>query len=84
MPVLAPERVERIVDAWRKGVDTGELENPAGPLFDIGGFAEYDITMTGGGGGTGGPGTTGASMAQSWEIISCVFPPQQPGDCGCD
>lgn len=81
MPVLAPERVDRIVDAWRKGIDTEALDNPAGPLFDVGGFAEYDITMTGGGHG---PGTTGASMAHSWEFISCIIPPQQSGDCGCD
>jgi hypothetical protein len=74
MPVLAPERVEEIVAGWRLGVDEKTLESPAGPLFDVAGFAEYDITMTGGGGGS----------LNTFEIISCALPAEYHGQCACN
>jgi hypothetical protein len=48
MPVMTPERAEEIIVGWRRGIDEEGLESPAGPLF-VGGYAESEITMTGGG-----------------------------------
>lgn len=74
MSTLAPERVDEIVTGWRLGIDDDTLENPAGPLFDVDGFTEYDITMTGGG---------GASL-HTTEILSCAIPEQYHGQCACN
>lgn len=48
MPTIAPERAEQIVAAWRGGVEPVDgWENPSGPLYPSGAYAEADITMTG-------------------------------------
>lgn len=48
MPTIAPERAEQIVAGWRSGVAPVDgWENPSGPLYPSGEYAEADITMTG-------------------------------------
>ncbi|BCJ70109.1 MULTISPECIES: DUF6229 family protein [Polymorphospora] len=52
MSTLAPERADEIIESWLTGTAPVDgWENPAGPLFNSGRYAEYDITATGGGGG---------------------------------
>jgi hypothetical protein len=46
MPTDTLERAEEIIAGWRRGEDV-DGQNPAGPLFTSGDFAEYEITMTG-------------------------------------
>jgi len=47
MPTIAPERAEQIVAAWRDSVVPADgWENPSGPLYPSGKYAEADITMT--------------------------------------
>jgi len=60
MPTLAPERVDLVVERWLEfgAVDDG----PAGPLFLGGRYAEYEITMTGGGGAVQSNTATGCLM----------------------
>lgn len=44
MPVLAPERAEEVVAAWRRSAEPFDgLDNPAGALYASGKFAEADI-----------------------------------------
>lgn len=70
MPVLAPERAEEILAGWRRGVDEDGLASPAGPLFD--GYAESDITLTGGGPC---PTTSSATCKSEIVIIEPLCPP---------
>ncbi len=44
MPTVTMERLDEIATAWRRGLDTDELPNPAGPLFGDGDHTEYEIT----------------------------------------
>lgn len=62
MPTMAPERADEIVNGWLGGTDLQGWDNPAGPLFVSGKYAEADITMTGGGGTEGSYGVTGCGM----------------------
>ena len=78
MPELTEEQVDRIVDAWRTGKTADGWDNPAGPLFAAGDYAEAEITMEailastgcGGGGGGGGTGQCSACTA-SGNILCC-------------
>jgi hypothetical protein len=78
MPELTEEQVDRIVDAWRTGKAAEGWDNPAGPLFAAGDYAETEITMEaimastgcGGGGGGGGTGQCSACTA-SGNILCC-------------
>ena len=46
MPKLTQEQADRIVAGWRSGTELVEgWENPAGPLFASGEYAEADITL---------------------------------------
>lgn len=46
MPKLTPEQADRIVAGWRSGTQLVEgWDNPAGPLFASGEYAEADITL---------------------------------------
>lgn len=48
---LAPERADEIITRWLDGTDPVDgWDSPAGPLFMSGKYAEYEITLTGGGG----------------------------------
>lgn len=81
MPNLTDEQVDRIIAAWRSGQDSDGWQNPAGPLFAAGDYAESEITMEGifastgcgGGGGGGGGGGSGACSActSSRNILCC-------------
>ncbi|MEV0608755.1 DUF6229 family protein [Polymorphospora rubra] len=51
MSTLAPERADEIIESWLTGIEPVDgWENPAGPLFLGGKYAESDITATGSGG----------------------------------
>jgi hypothetical protein len=50
MTTLAPDRAGELIAEWLKGNEAVGLESPAGPLFAGGAYAEWEITMTGGGG----------------------------------
>jgi len=80
MPNMTDEQIDRIVAAWRSGQDANGWENPAGPLFAAGDYAESEITMEGifasrgcTGGTTGGTGGTGRCSAgtSSQNILCC-------------
>ena len=58
---------EELVARWRNG---GEQDNPAGPLFVAGEFAEADITWECGGGGHCG-GTCGTACSGSGICFCC-------------
>jgi hypothetical protein len=45
MPKLTQEQADRIVAGWRDGDQFEGWENPAGPLFASGEYAEADITL---------------------------------------
>jgi len=45
MPNLTDAQVDEIVAAWRTGKEADGWENPAGPLFAAGTYAEAEITM---------------------------------------
>lgn len=48
MPTLAPERAEELVTSWLTTTEPFDgIEHPSGPLF-ADGYAEYEITLTGG------------------------------------
>ncbi len=62
MTTMAPDRVDEIVAGWLADPDALDWDNsPAGPLF-LSGYAEGDITMTGGGGGDGSTTMTGCAL----------------------
>jgi hypothetical protein len=47
MMTIAPERAEQVVAGWRAGlVAVDGWENPSGPLYPSGKYAEADITMS--------------------------------------
>ncbi|MEV0608754.1 DUF6229 family protein [Polymorphospora rubra] len=47
MSTLAPERADEIIESWLTGTAPVDgWENPAGPLFLGGRYAESDITAT--------------------------------------
>ncbi|MEV0731538.1 DUF6229 family protein [Polymorphospora sp. NPDC050346] len=61
MSTLAPERADEIIKSWLTGTELVDgWDNPAGPLFLGGIYAEADITATGGG-GTGSISVTGCA-----------------------
>lgn len=63
MPTLAPERADELITSWLDGTEPVDgSDNPAGPLFLSGRYAEYEITMTGGGGAAPSRGATGCGM----------------------
>jgi predicted Zn-dependent protease len=70
MPTLTPERADEVIAAWLGGAEdvVAGWDNPAGPLFIGGKYAEADITMTGTGGGAyQSYGVTGCAMCSgSW------------------
>jgi hypothetical protein len=77
MPKLSEEQADRIVAGWRSGEQTVEgWENPAGPLFAGGEYAEAEITMeaimasTGCGGNPGGTAQCSACTASAG-ILCC-------------
>lgn len=43
MPTVTVDRAEEIIARWRSGLDMDGWENPAGPLYASGVFAEGDI-----------------------------------------
>jgi Family of unknown function (DUF6229) len=48
MSAIVEERTaEEVVARWRAGESVDGLENPAGPLFTGGRYAEYEVTMNG-------------------------------------
>ncbi len=47
MSTMTMERLDEIAAAWRRGLDSDELANPAGPLFGDELYTEYDISATG-------------------------------------
>lgn len=78
MPTLTPERADDIIAGWLAGTEVVDgWDNPAGPLFVGGKYAEADITMTGSGGGAyQSYGATGCAMCtgsycDGW-IINCA------------
>jgi hypothetical protein len=70
MATLAPERLDEVAAAWRRGLEVDELANPAGPRLGDDQYAEYDITMT------------GSSPSTACTIFSGSFDPHQ-GICYC-
>lgn len=77
MPTLTPERADDIIAGWLTGTDVVDgWDNPAGPLFISGKYAEADVAMTGGGGGDGSYGDTGCAMCTGsfcgMYIIQCM------------
>jgi hypothetical protein len=62
MPTMAPEQADEIITGWLAGIDLQGWDNPAGPLFISGKYAEADITATGGGGTEASGGMTGCGM----------------------
>ncbi len=71
MAAVTMERtIEEIIAGWRDG----ELDGPAGPLFDEG-FTVQEITATGGGGGTM-PGSLGnmcSALTGSYDPCKGVY-----------
>lgn len=49
MVTIATERADHVITEWLAGDPGTDVENPAGPVFTD--YAEYEIVMTGGGGG---------------------------------
>jgi hypothetical protein len=47
MSTLTPDRLEEVAATWRRGLDAGDLTNPAGPRLGDDEFTAYEITMTG-------------------------------------
>lgn len=58
--LVTPERnVEEIIAGWRQGLDLDGLENPAGPLYAGGEFAEHEISLVG-------TRNTGSTICGTW------------------
>ncbi len=71
-PTVTPDQAEAIVNGWLTSADpVAGLEHPAGPLF-ADGYTEFEITMTGGGGGwTGDCCLCSGSWDPQWGWIQC-------------
>ncbi|MCK2218786.1 DUF6229 family protein [Actinomadura sp. ATCC 31491] len=70
MSRMTAELAERIVAGWRSGADTVDgWDNPAGPLFAGGEYAEADITME------------SIFAASGCTGVGCP-PPPESGHCG--
>jgi hypothetical protein len=61
MTTAVRERVDEIIAGWLARPEEMGWDGVAGPLFPNG-YAEGDITMTGGGGGDGSSGMTGCLL----------------------
>jgi len=61
---LTTDLADEIIAGWRSGTILEGWDNPAGPLFPAGKYAEHEITMTGGG-------TTRCSSCTGSRTIEC-------------